>query len=818
MANVTPLAVDNLRLTIDPASLGFDRLSQYESGKDNIVAQERAIRALEFGLKMKHPDFNIYVAGIKETGLSELALSYLDKVAKEEERELSDWCYVFNFKDPDSPIAIELPKGHGREFKKEMAEFVSDLQLHIPQLFESETYVTRKEEVIRKFNNDRNHIFEELDKKARDKGFVLQADQAGMMVLPAKEDGTPMSPDDISKLSQEEQNELKAKSEELHKEMGIAMRRIHQLEQEVRQGLKDLDRQLAGQTADDLLAPLREKYKDHKELQEYFNDVKEDVVKNLDSFRPKPPGGAMPFLFPGMEPSFTQYEVNVLVDNSETKGVPVITESNPSYPNLFGTVERKAQFGALLTDFTMIKPGSLHKANGGYLLLKVRDLLKWPFSYEALKRTLREKKLEIEDVAEQFGMFSTKTIKPKPIPMNIKIVLVGDPYIYQLLYNYDEDFRELFKVKAHLDIHVDRDEDKLSQFLQALNDLVRKEGLKDIDKEGTARLIEYSAELAGSQEKLSLRVTDLADLLREADFWAEYDKSEIISRSHIQKAIDEKIYRSNLYEDHLQELLKKDVLKVSTSGKVVGQVNGLAIYNLGDYMFGKPSRITANISLGKEGVVNIEREADLSGSIHTKGMMILAGYLRARFASDRPLSLTASICFEQSYGMVDGDSASGAELFCLLSALSGLPIDQGIAVTGAVSQKGEILSIGGVTKKIEGFYDLCKARGLTGSQGVIIPEANVKDLMLKQEVVDAVSQGKFHIWAIKSVEEGIEILTGREAGIPGPDGKYPEGSVFALVDEKLKKLADEAKQYIQEESVAGEEAKEEKEPASGDES
>jgi lon-related putative ATP-dependent protease len=802
----TPLDPGVLRLNIDPKGLGFETLLGFDDSDDKgtieAAAQERAVKALTFGLEMRHPDFNIYVAGPKETWLFDLARTYVEQVAGGLSLSPPDWCYVYNFKDQDAPVAIRLEQGRGRGFKKDMSELVDNLKLHIPKIFESEIYLARKEEVIRAFNKARNHVFEGLDQKAREKGFILQLDQAGMMVIPAKENGNPFTPEELSALDEVRQSELKARSEELHREMGNAMRNVHQLEQDVNERLKALDLDMAGQICDRFIEELKKKYEGHELIQDYLSDVKADVLKNLDEFRSKPQAQS-PFPFTGMAPGFTKYEVNLIVDNTDTKGAPVVMESNPSYPNLFGSVEKKAQFGALFTDFTMIKAGAFHRANGGYLIIKAMDLLKWPFSYEALKRSLRDRRLEIEDAGEQFGIFTTKVLKPKAIPLDIKIVLVGNPEIYQMLYSYDEDFRELFKVKAHMDVHVDRNEARLGQMLRSVKAIVEKKGLKDIDSSGIARLVEYSAELAGSQEKLSLKVSELADIVCEADFWATKDKSPLITGEYIQKARDERDYRCRLYEDHLQDLLVRDVIKIITSGRAIGQVNGLAIYDLGDYVFGKPSRITANIALGKEGVINIEREAELSGNIHTKGVMILGGYLRAYFAADRPLSLAATICFEQSYGMIDGDSASGAELFALLSALSGMSIDQGIAVTGAVSQKGEILPIGGVTQKIEGFFDLCEARGLTGGQGVIIPKANVKDLMLKAKVIDAVRDNKFHVWAIETVEEGIEILMGAPAGALMPDGTYPEGSVFALVDEKLQQFADLARSYGQEEGSAG---------------
>ncbi len=786
---------DQLRLRINPDSLDFDYVSQLEQEALSIYGQERADRALDVGLEITNPGFNVFVAGLQEAGALDLTISKLKKLTKNDSIRPKDICYIYNFKDPDVPIAILLEPGLGMQLKKDMAELVDNLQLHMPKSFEGETYLVRKEEVIREFNKRRTEIFEELDKKVKEKGFILQADPTGMMVIPAKEDGSPLTPEEISKMPQEQQDDLKKRSEELHREMGAAMRMVHQLEQEVRQKLKELDRQVARQTAQILIDPLKEKYSAYPRLKVYFDEVLEDIVIHYQDFLPSknvPPPG-LPFPVPGAGPSFTRYDINVLVDNSDAKGRPFVFEANPSYPNLFGVIERQAQFGALFTDFTMIKAGALHKANGGFLLLKVADLLKRPFSYEALKRALRTGKLEIEDPGEQYGLFTTKSLKPEPIKLDVKIVLMGEPYLYQLLYNFDEDFRELFKIKSHLDTQTDNNEKRQREFFRLLASIIKNNNLKDIDRTGAARFLEYAAELAGSKEKLSLKITELEDLAVEASFWAAKEDSHHISARHVQKAIDERRYRSSLYQEHLQELLVKDVIKVATDGQAVGQINGLAVYDLGDYQFGKPSRITANISLGKDGVVNIEREAELSGKIHTKGVMILSGYMRQKFAQEKPLSLTATICFEQSYGVVDGDSASGAELFALLSAISGIPLRQDVACTGAVSQKGEILPVGGVTAKIEGFFDLCKARGLTGSQGVIIPKANVRDLNLKQEVIDAVSEGKFHIWSIESVEEGIEILTGKKAGVLDEKGIYPEDSFFYLVDKRLRHLSELAK-------------------------
>ncbi len=794
------LEPEELRPHVDADALGFDYISELGEGVTAFFGQERAERALDFGLDMERNGFNVFVAGLQEAGALELTRAKLERMALKEAQPPADICYLHNFRDPDVSLAVELERGQGQELRKGMMELVDNLRLHMPKNFEGETYLVRKEEVIRGFNKKRSQLFEELDKKVREKQFILQADPTGMMVIPARPDGSPMSPDEITKMSQEEQDALKKKSEELHREMGATMRQIHQLEQEVRQKLKELDREVARQTVEALIAPLKERFESVEKLRDYFSQVQEDVILHFEDFRPPkevPPPG-MPFPLPGMGPSFTRYEVNVLVDNSDAEGRPVIFEANPSYPNLFGVIERQAQFGALFTDFTMIKAGALHRANGGYLLLKVTDLLKKPFSYEALKRALKTGKLEIEDPGEQLGLFTTKSLKPEPVKLRVKIVLMGDPFLYQLLFSLDEDFRELFKVKAHLDVNTDRSESRTGEFLSTVAAIRSGNGLKDIDKTGAARLIEYASELAECREKLSLKVTDMEDLLMEADFWAGRSGASSIGREHVQKAIDEKKYRSSLYQEHLQELLLKDIIKVATTGTATGQINGLAVYNMGDYTFGKPSRITVNISLGKDGVVNIEREAELSGKIHTKGVMILAGYLMSKFVREKPLSLTATICFEQSYGMIDGDSASGAELFALLSAISGVPLSQEIACTGAVSQKGEILPVGGVTAKIEGFFDLCTGRGFSENQGVIIPAANVRDLTLKSDVVDAVRKGSFHIWAIENVDEGIRLLTGMEAGKPDESGKFPEGTLYCQVDKELQRLSELARKLSRE--------------------
>ncbi len=795
---VRELKAEEVRLRIDPQGLGISSTDELEELEEKIMAQERAVRALDFGLNLDDLDFHLYVAGSGALGATYIARSLVELQAQKRPRP-ADWCYVYNFKDPDRPRALEFPPGQGRLFQKDMAELVENLRHHLPEAFESESYLNRKEAIIREFNRTRAQIFEELEKKVRAEGFILNVEPMGMMIIPAKEDGSPMTPEDIQQLPEERKEELKQKSALLQKELNATARQIQQMEKELRKRLKELDREIALNVVNNFVGELREKYAPLPHVLNYLNEVQEDILKHLDDFRqrggPTPPP---PFPVPAPQPSFTRYEVNVFVDNAETQGAPVVFEVNPTYTNLFGAIERKAQFGALLTDFTMLKAGSLHRANGGFLILRALDVLRSPFSWEGLKRTIKTRKIYLEDLAEQLGILTTKTLKPEPIPFRGKVILIGDPFIYHLLYLYDEAFREIFKIKAHLDVWVDRDEERTRQFLRAVAGMVKRDRLRPVEASGLARLIEFSCELAGRQDKLSLKLPEIRDVLKEANFWAGREGAGRITASHVQKAIEERRFRASLPEERLQEMIEKDILRINVDGEAVGSINGLSVFDLGDYTFGRPTRITANISLGREGVINIEREAELSGKIHTKGVMILSGFLRERFVQDKPLTLTATLCFEQSYGLVEGDSASTAELYALLSALSGIPLYQGIAVTGAISQKGEVQAVGGVKEKIEGFFKVCKAKGLTGKQGVIIPQANVQDLMLEDEVVQAIAQGKFHLWAISRVEEGLEILTGRPAGERQEDGTYPEGSVFYLVDQRLREMAEQVKKFAKE--------------------
>lgn len=804
MVKHKPLSVKQLRKVYDPAKLWFDTTAEIKTSDNSVMGQERAVEALNFGIGMDGADYNVYVAGPRESGLGYITRS-LVRAKAETEPAPPDWVYVHNFKNPDNPMALEFPQGTAVEFAKDMAELIEDVKNEIPDLFESEDYSVRRDELIKRFQEERNRVLQELEGQVKSQGFILNMSQVGMMIIPAKGD-QPMDESDLAQMSDEEKEALREKSNQLQQEMNQAVRTIKKMEKGLRHKLKDLDRRVALFAVGHLIDELQEKYEGHKAVLAYLKAVKDDIIINIDDFKQRSAPQAGPFPMPAQEPNLSRYEVNVLVDNSECKGAPVVVETNPSYANLFGTMERRAQFGALFTDFTMIRPGALHRANGGYLIIKVIDLLKWWLSYEALKRALLTKELHVEDPAEMMGFMTTKGMKPQAIPLNVKVILVGDPIYYHLLYAYDESFSKLFKVKSHLDTQTDNKQKRIKEFVGFVRKVIDEHDLLHFERTGMARLIEYASELAGAQDKLTLQLGEMSDLIRESSYWAKQAGSEVVKAEHVQRALDAKVHRSNLYEERLQEVILKKVINVQTKGAEVGQVNGLSVFMLGDYAFGRPSRITATVSLGKGGAVSIDRDAKMSGSIHTKGVLILEGYLRSMYAQNIPLSLTATLAFEQSYGMVDGDSASGAEAYAIISALSGLPLKQGIACTGAISQRGELQAIGGVNQKIEGHFAVCKARGLTGEEGVIIPKANVRDLMLKQEVLDAVAEGKFNIWAVDHVDKALEILTGVRAGKRRKDGTFPPGTIHALALERLTEMAEKGKALAENNKKAAEEA------------
>ncbi|NLI31885.1 MAG: AAA family ATPase [Deltaproteobacteria bacterium] len=797
MSQVPELSAHELRARIEPETLPFETTASLEGVTEKVVGQERAIDAIKFGMGMKMRGYNIFIAGSNKAGLTFTARTYIEEQAREEPTP-PDWCYVYNFKETDKPKSLRVSPGRGKQLKKDMSEFIETLQAKIPEVFDSDDYRAKESEVHQAFEKHRREIIDDLSQQAKEQGFVLQFSQVGMVIIPANKEGEPMTQEDLRHLSEEERAELRQKSDELHEKMKEAIKKIREGEAEFKEKHTKLDNEIALFVVGQLIARYEEKYQDEEQVLDYFKMAQEDILENIEDFKKKPeaqqaqPG---PFPVPQREATLRKYEVNVLIDNSETKGAPVVIESNPAYPNLFGSIERQAWFGALFTDHTMIKPGALHKANGGYLVMKSLDLLKWFISYEALKRALRDQEIKIEDLGELYGIFSTRTIRPEPIPLNVKIVLTGDPYIYQLLYTYDDRFQKLFKVKAHMDDQMDRKDETIIECARMMSRYCKDNNIRHLDRSGVARAIEYSMELTEDKDKLTLELGNINDLLKEANYFAEQDRAEVIQNKHVEEAIKKRIYRSNLIEERIKELIEKDIFWVETDGYKVGQVNGLSVLMTGDHLFGKPNRITATVSIGREGMVSIDRESRMSGNIHTKGLIILTNFLKERFAHNKPITLTASLCFEQSYGMVEGDSASSTELYVLLSAIAGVPIYQGIAVTGSVSQKGEIQPIGGANHKIKSFYDICKYKGLNGKQGVMIPSKNVRNLMLDQEVVDAVREGRFHIWPVSTIEEGIEILTGMEAGKLQEDGTYPEGTLFRKVDDRLRQILEIVKEY-----------------------
>ncbi len=791
--------VEKLRWRLDPATLPFENTDDLDPLKE-IIGQKRGVDALQFGIQMDKPGYNIIVTGVSGTGRMATVRRLLQEISKKQKVVPDDLCYVNNFQNPESPILLRLKGGTGAQFKKDIHELVETLKKRIPQLFESQEYINLKKQIMEAYEEKGKSFFKGLEQKVKEEGFALVDIQMGPYkrpeVMPLV-DGNPMHIDQVEALVEkgrfpkEEFEAMKEKQARLREQIDQIFLELRDLQKEVQEKIEKMDRVMFMKHASEFAAPILGKYK-NKAIQKYINDMLEDMADNLQIFRPQVQ--QIPGVQGGVHPvaeanPFQPYQVNLIVDNSEQKGPPVIIESYPTYRNLFGSIERVVdRAGVWRTDFSKIKAGSLVKANGGYLVINLLDAVIEPGVWPGLKRALKSKKLEIQTY-DPFYLFTTTGLKPEPIELNVKVVVISDYYLYHLLLGLDEDVEKIFKVRADFDTSMDKNDETIRQFAAFVKRKTDEDKLRPFDRTAVAALVEEAVRMSGRQEKISTSFPDITDLIREADFYAGRDKSKVVKDKHVDKAIEARRFRANMVEEHIQEMIDRGTLMIDVDGEVVGQVNGLAVYQLGDYVFGKPTRITASTSMGRAGIINIEREADLSGATHNKGVLILAGYLRKKFAQDKPLTMSASIAFEQSYSGVDGDSASSTEIYALLSSLSGVPIKQSIAVTGSVNQKGEIQAIGGVNEKIEGFYECCKRLGLTGKQGVIIPEANVKDLMLRKEVVDAVKKGKFHIYPIKTVDQGIEILTDKKAGERQEDGSYPKGTLNALVDQKLRELA-----------------------------
>ncbi|MBI2954038.1 MAG: AAA family ATPase [Chloroflexi bacterium] len=794
--NIHPLELppEKLRNLMDPAALDFDNTQSVEP-LVGTTGQARAVDAIDFGLNIKTYGYNLFVAGPTGTGRNTTIRAYVENAAKNGSVP-PDWCYVFNFRDPYRPSAISLPPGQGEMLAKDMDGFLETAKREIPRAFESENYEQRKREIQRELDAKREAISNELQQHAREQGFAIEATPIGIVTVPVI-NGKPLSREEFDSLPEQAKRVIQERSEKIEEEIRNALARSRKLEKDANERIRDLDKEVALFAVGHLLEFLMEKYRAFPKVEDYLAQVQEDMIEHIDDFR-APEKEAVQI--PGLDhikrdSTFDRYKVNVIINNKDARGAPVIVEHNPTYYNLFGRIDYRARLGALFTDFNMIKPGDIHRANGGYLILQARDVLLSLLSWDMLKRTLRSREAHIENIGEQYSPFPSATLRPEPIPIDVKVIIVGQPMIYHLLYDYDDDFRKLFKVRVDFDTEMPRTPENIHNYGAFISARCREAGLKHFDRTGVAKVVEYGSRLLEHQGKLSTRFLDIADIVTEASYWASRDNSAYVSARHVEEAIGHKEYRSNLIEQKVHELIAEGTLLISTEGAVPGQVNGLYILDLGDYYFGRPTRITARTSLGSAGMVNIERETKLSGRIHNKGFLILSSYLSEKFAQEKPLTLSAAVTFEQTYDEIEGDSASSTELYCLLSSLSGVPMRQNLAVTGSVNQRGEIQPVGGVTRKIEGFFDTCVTKGLTGDQGVLIPAANVKNLMLRDDVVNAVTQGKFHIYAVRTVDEGIEILTGLPSGMQKPDGTWEEGTVYYLVDKKLKQYADRAKEF-----------------------
>lgn len=789
-----------LRNVIDPLSIKADSVKEIQP-LETIIGQKRAVKALSFGVGNKAYGFNIYVSGYPGTGRLTAVKNFINKKSKDQDTP-PDWCYVNNFKDSYYPRVLKLPTGWANSFKMDMENFIEDVKKVLNKVFEEGDYINQKEDIIKSSDKKKNELFLSLNDKAKEEGFTIQQTSFGVVPTPLNEKGEPMDNDEFRNLEKSKQEDLLTKQEKLKDEIKHNLRKTRSIEKEADEQVKELDRKVGENALHPLIEEMQEKYNNQEDVKDYLEEVKADILDNFSDFIQKDQGQQQQML-PIMQmqqqqqPSLKRYSVNVFVDNSGTEGAPLIQELNPTYNNLFGKVEKESQMGALTTDFSLIKSGSLHRANGGYLVIPVIELLKSPYAWDSLKKALLNKEVIIEEIGEKMGFLTTKSLRPQPIPLNFQVILIGRPEIYHLLHAYDSDFRNLFKIKAEFDTTMELNDENIKSYIAFISKTQKEENLTSFDNEGIAKIIEYGSRLASDKNKLSARFTEIYDVITEANYYGQMNGNDHISAEDVKKAIEEKDYRSNLIQEKLYEFIDNHMLVIDVKGENVGQVNGLAMLDLQDFSFGKPNRITATVGVGSDGIVDIEREAKLGGKIHTKGIMILSGYLTENYAKTRPISLSARIVFEQSYQGVEGDSASCAELYSMLSSLSGLPIKQGIAVTGSVNQKGEVQAVGGINDKIEGFYEVCKMNGITGEQGVIIPDSNKRSLMLKEEVIEAVEQGNFHIWSVKSIDEGISILTGVKAGARNEDGSFEKDSVNARVDQQIEHLANQMKAFAQ---------------------
>ncbi|UCG05594.1 MAG: AAA family ATPase [Desulfobacterales bacterium] len=778
------LKVSELRSICDPTVFKFKNTSEIKP-LDEVIGQQRAVQAIEFGLNMKDRSYNLFVTGLAGTGKSTIVRDLVTKHAKKQPTPV-EWCLVNNFKDVYRPNAIAVSPGKALPFYKKMNKVIEDLKKDLPKALEGEAYLQQLSKIKNEYTEESSELFHELEEYAADRSLQIEQTDAEFQVVPVV-NGKPITPEEFANLTEDQRLAIEENMRIVQSEIDAKAREIDKIEQALHTDIEKLLDKVALSVVQARLDSLKAEFKDNSDILDYLAAVQEDIVDNFNIFIPSDKSETQPEnLAERMQkPNFHQYQVNVLVDRETTKGAPVIFESNPTYYNVFGRIEKRAYMGTISTDFTMIQPGSLLNANGGYLIMEIEPVLMNPFVWDALKRALRTKYLQIEDIAEETG-FGTTSLKPQPIPLDVKVILLGSYEAFEELQNEDPQFNKTFKVRADFDYEVEKTPETIQQYARFIARVSEEENLLPFTSKAVAAIVEYGVKHVADKNKLSIRFGPLHGVLKEADYWAKKNNARVVAEKYVIKAFNEHRFRYNLYEQKIHESYLNDQIIIDVDGEVVGQVNALAVYQIGEFSFGRPARITAETYMGKQGVINIEREAKLSGSTHDKGVLILSGYMGRTFAQYHPLSLSISITFEQNYGGIDGDSASSTELYAILSSLSDIPIRQGIAVTGSVNQKGQIQAIGDVNQKIEGFFEVCKEKGLTGQQGVIIPKANVDNLMIKREVINDVKRKKFHIYQVSTVEEGIEILTGVAAGKPDKNGNFPKGTVYGAVQQKLK--------------------------------
>ncbi len=790
MKKTCELKPSDLRSMCDSSIFTFKNTEEVDP-LDEVIGQKRAVHAIDFGLNMKSPGYNIFVTGLEGTGKSTIIKDIVNQYAKTLQSPV-DWCMVNNFKDEYHPKAISVPTGKATLFSKTVSKLIDNLKEELPKAFEHESYQQRQSKIQKKYSDQQKEILQKLESAAAEKNIQINRTKAGYQTIPIVKE-KPISPEEFLTFPKEKQTEIEERISIVQTDIDSTIREINKINQAMNSQVEKLMEEIALFVVKQRIDIIRDEYKGCEDILTYLDNAQEDILENVKDFissqeQKSPLEGLM---FQAAKPSFQRYNVNVLVDQKSLKGAPVIFETNPTYHNVFGQIEKRAHMGTIITDFAMVQAGSLLRANGGYLIMEIESILMNQFVWEALKRALQNKLLFIEDLASGLG-YGTSSLRPEPIPLEIKVILLGSYHLFHMLQNYDLKFNKIFKVRADFDHEVEKNKDTIQQYARFIARVCKEENLLPLTPKAVAAVVEYGEKYISNKEKLSLKFGAIMGILQEADYWAKKRDAEQVSNRDVVKAFNEYRFRYNLYEEKVHESYVDDTIMIDVEGDVAGQVNALAVFQIGDFMFGRPSRITAETYMGKQGVVNIEREAELSGKTHNKGVLILSGYLGRTFAQNYPLSLSISITFEQSYSGIDGDSASSTELYAIISSLSNIPIHQGIAVTGSVNQKGKIQAIGGVNQKIEGFFDVCKSKGLTGKQGVLIPRANIKNLMLKKDVIDAVKKGEFHIYRVATVEEGIEILTDVPAGTPDKDDNFPQGTVYGKVQAKLKKYLEQS--------------------------